>query len=195
MAKRPSTALDLLSSSAPPVIEAFVESAYERMEAFAAAGDVTALAEGISSVDRALDRIHFLRTEAGRRAYNLLPDEQYKYRGEQRTRKGMWNHEGRLLMEPRMSGGGWRGFDYPAVLKRVAHRAWGLNSRVVNAEGEIVGTIEDVVKELCACVSFSGVKANYEKNTGLAKWGIERQDIGEYEDPRRDVRVQRGSES
>lgn len=187
--------LDFLSATSVPAIDAAFDRLYRQMEAAADRHDLPALGTGMGTIDVLIDRLKFVRVEAGRRAYDLLADEQYRYRGEEKTRKAVWSDDdGSLRIEPAKVGGGWRKFNYLAILKAVAQKAYGLGSKVISPEGEVVGTVEDVVAELAGCVSFSNVKCDYEKGTGLAKWGIDRSDVGEYEDPRLDVRIQRTRE-
>lgn len=182
----------VVASTGTPAVDPWINRMYGQMLEAAAAGDVATLGLGADQLDQLIDRLRFVRVEAGRRAYDLLADEQYRYRGEVKTRKAVWSDDdGSLRIEPNKVGGGWRKFNYLAILKAVAQKAYGLGSKVISSEGEVVGTVEDVVTELAACVSFSNVKCDYEKGTGLAKWGIDRSDVGEYEDPRLDVRIQR----
>jgi len=185
----------VVASTGTPAVDPWINRMYGQMLEAAAAKDVATLGRGADQLDQLIDRLHFVRVEAGRRAYDLLADEQYRYRGEVKTRKAVWSNDDRSLrIEPNKVGGGWRKFNYLAILKAVAQKAYGLGSKVISPEGEVVGTVEDVVTELAACVSFSNVKCDYEKGTGLAKWGIDRSDVGEYEDPRLDVRIQRTRE-
>lgn len=184
--------LDLLAPSMLPAVDAAIDRMYQRMEALAAAGDVAGLGLGISGILHLMDRLGFVRHEAGRFAHELLPDRSYKYRGEDRTKKDQWIAEdGSMLIEPSLSGGGWRKFDYKQVIKAVMERSnYPLSARILTTEGEFVGTVEDVVDLICTVVSFSGVKCDAEKGTGLAAHGYDRSDFGEYETPRKDVRVQ-----
>lgn len=185
--------LELMRPSGVPAMDSAIDRLYGQMIEAADAGDVTALGRGIGSIDLLIDRLDFVRREAGRRTYDLLPDERYRYRKEERTRKAMYL-DGRLAIEPYLSGGGWRGFDFKAVLKRVADKVFGLRSRIISPEGEVVGDVEAIVDLICEVVSFSNVKSNEEKKTGLAAFGFGREDFGEYAQPRKDVRVQHSPE-
>jgi hypothetical protein len=184
--------LDLIAPSMAPAVDTALDRMYQRMVELAEAGDVAGLGQGIAGINHLQDRLDFVRKEAGRFTHDLLPELRYKYRGELRTRKDQWLAEdGSMLIEPALSGGGWRRFDYKAVIKAVMERsAFGLSARVVNGEGEIVGTVEDVVDLLCTIVSFSGVKCDAEKGTGLAAFGYDRSDFGEWDAARKDVKVQ-----
>jgi len=185
----------VVASTGTPAVDPWINRMYGQMLEAAAAKDVATLGRGADQLDQLIDRLKFVRVEAGRRAYDLLADETYRYRGETKTRKAVWSDDdGSLRIEPNKVGGGWRRFNYLAILKAVAQKAYGLGSKVISEEGEVVGTVEDVVAELAGCVSFSNVKCDYEKGTGLAKWGIDRSDVGEYEDPRLDVKIQRTRE-
>lgn len=184
--------LDLIAPSMAPAVDTALDRMYQRMVELAEAGDVAGLGQGIAGINHLADRLDFVRKEAGKLTHDLLPDRAYKYRGEARTKKDQWLAEdGSMLIEPVLSGGGWRRFDYKQVIKAVLQRSnFSLDCRIMTTDGEIVGNVEDLVDLLCEIVSFSGVKCDVEKGTGLAAFGYDRSDFGEFDQARKDVRIQ-----
>lgn len=79
--------------------------------------------------------------------------------------------DGVAVVEPIDRGGRWVDIDYPRMIRDVVRQAWDAGD---------IGHPQDVADLVCSVVTFSGIRSDTKKGTGLAAHGRDRADYATY---------------
>ena len=128
------------------------------------AGDTNSLATVVGAIDRLVGLLKILRRDA---EAMLVEAMDKKKTGTPVDRQEL--EVAGLLVERVQHGGVWQQIDYRAALRDVVRAYLAENG------GEVGLSLAEAFEE---CFSFGGLKSNAKEGTGLAKWGLKREDYG-----------------